>query len=157
MKMTTVYSNDATFDNGSIVRLAMDSKGRFIEYCKQLADTKAAAIAAAKAFESQYPRLFGNIAAGVTSSDNVLAEMFHDEVSGAATAILIDTTEVDVTDLYIHITGSHDLRNIKLDSFIAAGWRVSIDPINLDTKSPYKMLVTISNPVQPALMCDFVE
>ncbi|AQT25268.1 hypothetical protein PR1_3 [Providencia phage vB_PreS_PR1] len=153
MKMITVYSNGKTFDNGAIENVNIVD-GSIIRYGKGLINNDQEAASVATAIESALPRIFGDIAEGVTGGlptqhiENV-AKSLEDYYS----FIDIDTSKVDVTEVIVLMTES-DFLFSDLADFVEAGWQVLVSPINARSESPYKIKVTFINPVQPALFTE---
>lgn len=153
MKMITVYSNGKTFDNGAIENLSIVD-GSTIRYGKGLINNDVDAANVAAAIELALPRIFGDIAEGVTGGLPTrhlkdVAKSLEDYYS----FIDIDTNKVDVTEVIVLMTEC-DFSFSDLAEFVDAGWQVLVSPINANSESPYKIKVTLINPVQPALFTE---
>lgn len=154
MKMITVYSNGKTFDNGAIEEISINEAGNVISYGRSILNNSYDVVAVAEALTLALPRVFGDIAQGVTGASMEVLKSLSIELLGDLGAwININTDDVEVTEVIVLITGLES-RDFDINQFLRAGWQVNIAPINANSESPYKSKLTLINPIQPALLTE---
>lgn len=152
MKMITVYSNGKTFDNGAIDEIIINKDGNVISYGRSILNNSDDAEAVAEALTLALPRVFGDVAQGVTGASMEVLKALSIELLGDLGArININTEEVEVTEVIILVT-ELESREFDINQFLSAGWQVNIAPINANSESPYTSKLTLINPIQPAFM-----
>ncbi len=153
MKMITVYGNGKTFDNGAIEEISIID-GSTVRYGKGLVNNDSDRENIKAALELALPRYFGAIAQGVTGKSFDLLADVSEALADYYTFIDIDTTQVDVTEVIVLMTKADFIFSEVTQTFVDAGWQVLVSPINARSESPYKIKVTLINPVQPVLFTE---